>query len=154
MFKNRSHGFSLVELMVVVAIIGILSSLAIPRLRTFQAKARQSEAKTNLAQIFTLEQSYFGDWDKFVAMGEVGASKCPGASDNELGFVLKPCEKSRYTYFVDITDNGTKFVARARSGAGNENKIIPGCDFADEWMIDENNDLKPIRDITRGSFCK
>ncbi|MCX6130635.1 MAG: prepilin-type N-terminal cleavage/methylation domain-containing protein, partial [Proteobacteria bacterium] len=42
--KNEK-GFSLVELMIVVGIIGILSTLALPRFKQFQAKAKMGEAK-------------------------------------------------------------------------------------------------------------
>ncbi len=49
---RKNNGFSLVELMVVVAIIGILASIAVPNFQRFQARARQSEAKTNLGSYF------------------------------------------------------------------------------------------------------
>jgi len=57
----KKKGFTLIELMIVVAIIGILAAIAIPNFLKFQAKARQSEAKTNLASIATAEIAYFAE---------------------------------------------------------------------------------------------
>ena len=58
MRQLRWLGFSLVELMVVVAVIGILVSLALPRFRTFVARSRMAEATTNLGVIQSLQKSY------------------------------------------------------------------------------------------------
>jgi type IV pilus assembly protein PilA len=55
---SNHQGFTLVELMIVVAIIGILSAVAIPNYQKYQAKARQSEAKIGLAALYTAEKSY------------------------------------------------------------------------------------------------
>jgi prepilin-type N-terminal cleavage/methylation domain-containing protein len=58
---KRDRGFTLIELMIVVAIIGILAAIAIPNFMTYQAKARQSEAKVGLGGIFTTATSYFAE---------------------------------------------------------------------------------------------
>ena len=60
MLKGKK-GFTLIELMIVVAIIGILAAIAIPNFLKFQAKSKQSEAKANLGAIFTGQVSYFGE---------------------------------------------------------------------------------------------
>ncbi|HEX8042740.1 prepilin-type N-terminal cleavage/methylation domain-containing protein [Candidatus Deferrimicrobium sp.] len=60
--KLRSKkGFTLIELMIVVAIIGILAAIAIPNFLKFQAKSKQSEAKTNLGAIYLGETAFFGE---------------------------------------------------------------------------------------------
>ena len=58
-------GFSLIELMIVVAIIGILATIAIPNFNRFQAKAKQSEAKGNLTGIYTAEKSFYAEWSQY-----------------------------------------------------------------------------------------
>ncbi len=63
MFKafRKQEGFTLIELMIVVAIIGILAAIAIPNFLQYQMKSRQSEAKTNLGAIKTSEVSWQGE---------------------------------------------------------------------------------------------
>ncbi|WP_374035288.1 type IV pilin protein [Bdellovibrio bacteriovorus] len=61
--RKSQSGFSLVELMVVVAIIGILASIAIPSINKYMAKARQSEAKTNLSSLYTAEKAFFAEYN-------------------------------------------------------------------------------------------
>jgi type IV pilus assembly protein PilA len=51
--------------MIVVAIIGILAAIAIPNFLKFQAKSKQSEAKTNLKSIYTAETSYFAEKNSY-----------------------------------------------------------------------------------------
>lgn len=137
-FEKYSKGFSLVELMVVVAIIGILASIAIPRFKTFQAKARQSEAKNNLAHVYTLEEAYHGDHDKYSLMDPIGREHCTGSS-NDLGFEVKPCAKARYTYSVDIADT-VEFEGLAESGDRAQNQIMPGCQ-TDKWSVNQDKKI-------------
>src|SRR5512133_1777879 len=63
--RNRK-GFTLVELMIVVAIIGILAAIAIPNFLNFRLKAKTSEAKSNLGAIRSTEVAFFAEWNSYV----------------------------------------------------------------------------------------
>ncbi|MCX7979219.1 MAG: prepilin-type N-terminal cleavage/methylation domain-containing protein [Bdellovibrionaceae bacterium] len=62
---KSNKGFSLVELMVVVAIIGVLAMIGIPSINKYMAKARQSEAKTNLSSLYTANKAFFAEYNTY-----------------------------------------------------------------------------------------
>ena len=66
MLRKNQKGFTLIELMIVVAIIGILAAIAIPNFRNYQMKAKSAEARTNLAAIRTSQEAYRADSDTFL----------------------------------------------------------------------------------------
>lgn len=77
---GNEEGFTLVELMVVVAIIGILAAVAIPNYQKYQARARQSEAKVLLASAFTAEQSFYAEAGTYSsALKEIGFDVATGS---------------------------------------------------------------------------
>jgi prepilin-type N-terminal cleavage/methylation domain-containing protein len=96
MLKKLKKGFTLIELMIVVAIIGILAAIAIPNFIRFQARSKQSEVKANLKSLFTAERSYFQEKDAY--------SECI----KKIGF--SPERGNRYHYSVN-SGNDTKSEA-------------------------------------------
>jgi prepilin-type N-terminal cleavage/methylation domain-containing protein len=92
--RNRESGFNLVELMVVVGIIGILSSVAVPRFATFKARAQQTEAKSGLNGLYLSMQAYQTNYNEFPTL----ASATDPASAS-IGFGLSGA-KAKYAYLV------------------------------------------------------
>ena len=72
--KRVQQGFTLIELMIVVAIIGILAAIAIPNFLKFQAKSKMSEAKTNLGAIYTGQLSFFGEQNSYGSFDSINWS--------------------------------------------------------------------------------
>ena len=151
MFKkiNSKAGFSLVELMVVVTIIGGLAALGIPRFRQFLANSRRAEALTNLSTIHKLQTLHqqskdnFVEWPKSKLIGNAGGSttrKCTWGTDGEkdattdgaksLGFKPSGCENMRYGYWVlRKSANGREnFLAVAFGPSDEHVRIFPTCD--------------------------
>jgi type IV pilus assembly protein PilA len=82
MFKQLKgqKGFTLIELMIVVAIIGILAAIAIPNFLTYQMKSRQSEAKTNLQAIKTSEVAFQAERSCYVGIRQEGVAVPAGGT--------------------------------------------------------------------------
>ena len=78
MLRNRK-GFTLIELMIVVVIIGILAAIAIPKFTQVSKNAKQAEAGPILAQLCTLQQSYYQRHDAYAAMADLTGWQDPGA---------------------------------------------------------------------------
>ena len=59
--KEGQKGFTLIELMIVIAIIGILAAIAIPQFVTYRQKGYNTKAKGELKSLYTACQAYFAD---------------------------------------------------------------------------------------------
>ena len=116
--RKRLHGFSLMEVMIVVVIIGILAALAYPNLEKYLKRARQTEAKTNLSAIYTAQKIYFSLHQSY-------------ADDiNELDLSLA---QGLYTYTIQDASTST-FKAQAEGNIDDDEAL-------DIWTIDQNKIL-------------
>ena len=139
---QSKKGFTLIELMIVVAIIGILAAIAIPNFLRFQAKSKQSEAKTNLGGIFTAEVSYFSEENEFANLGTVswtpvGTAKYryttgAGTDMGDLGVTF------------DTWDTATPAIGTATPPAftaGAQGNVDTDA-LLDQWTMNDVRDLK------------
>lgn len=82
--KQKTLGFTLVELMVVVAIIALLALVAAPKYWRFHAKAKRAEVYLNLSALHTAEKLYWAEHGKYsdVIIGEGGIDWRPDGQTN------------------------------------------------------------------------
>ena len=135
-FHNRK-GFTLIELMIVVVIIGILAALAIPRFMKATAKAKQSEAKQLLKQIYTMESTYRQANNSY---GDNGLTSAAGTffTFPQIGVEIQ----SSAIYNYSIVAGVNTFTATATANIDDDATI-------DTWTITEAGVLaNPIDDVT------
>lgn len=87
--RHHQGGFTLIELMITVAIIGVLSAIAIPNFLSYQARARQSEARAVLSGIYVTEQSYFINFNRFGSMLEIQFTYAAGVTGSASRYTLR-----------------------------------------------------------------
>ena len=111
---RKRKGFSLVELMVVVAIIAILAAIAVPQYKKYQLKAKTSEARVNLSAIRSVEESYSAEHGYYVLTNWAPASvpqTAPkkfeegGTNKGFNALEFAPAGKVYYSYAVLDTSN-------------------------------------------------
>jgi len=121
--------------MIVVVIVGILATLAIPRFMSANTRAKQSEAKQVLKQVYTMQTAYRQEFDMFWGDGVVANNGAPLAFARINVEIMSP---ARYTY--TIVAGANTFTCTATSGILDEDATV------DTWTIDETGELVATSD--------
>ena len=119
-------GFSLIEIMIVVVIIGILATMAYPSLEKYLQRSKQTEAKTNLTAIYTAQKLYFAENQKY-------------ASNTAALPIELQTSGMLYTYTISV--QSSSFTATATGNLDDDNT-------KDIWTINQNKSLQNTTDDT------
>ena len=132
--KKAQKGFTLIELMIVVAIIGILAAIAMPSYTQYVRRGKAAEATSTLADLKNRMEQYFQDNKTYANTGGLTAPCSPAAG------------VAKYFSYSCTTQTATNFTLTASpvSGQGVDN-------FS--FTIDEAGAKTSIYDGTTGSTC-
>lgn len=143
---NIKIGFTLLELMIVIAIISFLSIIAVPNLMKFLAKAKRTEAYINLSSLAMAEKAYFAENGKYTTNIATDLNWAPEGNYN-------------YTYgFSSGSANNSYFIGKLNTPPSNLATItadgfiicatadIDGDGKPDVISINQNNEIKIVED--------
>ncbi|MBF0237698.1 MAG: prepilin-type N-terminal cleavage/methylation domain-containing protein [SAR324 cluster bacterium] len=128
-FKIKHSGFSLVEVMIVVVIIGILASLAYPSMEKYLLTSRQTEAKTNLMAVYTAQKIFHSTQRKYAA------------DLKELGISFDQSDSAIYSYAMKTEDSEQAYLVTATGNLDSDDTI-------DTWTVDHmKNLINTVNDV-------
>ena len=133
--QRGEKGFTLIELMIVVVIIGILAALAIPRFMRATTKSKQSEARQILKQVYSMQRAYRQEYNTYWGNATTASAAAP-AGFARIG--VDVMANARYTYTMVAAAN--TFTCTATSGVLDDDAAV------DTWTIDETGDLQVTSD--------
>jgi type IV pilus assembly protein PilA len=145
--RKIGQAFTLIELMIVVAIIGILAAIAVPNFVKFQCRSKQSEARGNLKSMYVAQESFRADFDYYQSVQAITSGAMARTASNSIGWTPKG-DKIRYNYSADAssaqTGQDATFSGIAKGGSADTNEMIQkvgGTTVTDTWTVTEENDV-------------
>lgn len=115
--RTRKHGFTLIEVLITVAIIGILGAVAYPSYSSYVTKSKRAEPQKELLELANLMEQYFIDHREYTdKLSELG-----GSGDSYL------TESGNYTISATTNANGSTFTLTATVKSGSSQSGDSEC---------------------------
>lgn len=133
--RGKMKGFTLIELMIVVAIIGIMAAIAIPNFLNYMCKSRQSEAKMGLGGIRTGEEAYYAEFNVYTT------------NQTAIGFKMKTGGRYGFNITIGETDPTAQTHTYTATAQG-----LPR-NHTDVWILSGSLDAKgDLANATPGCY--
>lgn len=95
--KNSQRGFTLIELMIVVAIIGVLAGIALPSYQQYLIKGNRAAAQAQMMDVANRQQQFLLADREYADLAKLTAS----------GYVLPPEVSAKYALTIDVDNDAT-----------------------------------------------
>ena len=138
--RRQSRGFSLIELLIVVAIILILAAIAVPKLNQNRMLAQETAAIRQVQTINTAQTQYYSQFGRYATnLAELGPAQSGGASGPAASDLipedLAKGKKSGYIFTVQPTQNGYQINSNPEAFGSSGRRTF----YSDQTMVIRNN---------------
>ncbi len=151
--RNR-NGFTLLELLVVIAVIAVLAGMLFPAIQSVLERAKKVQAKNDLTQIVTAVNAFYTDYGRYPLPASVTADSSatygPGGSSAENGDLMKELRgisnslNTRQIVFISPPDAKDQTNPRSGSNTSTGGYYDPwGTEFAIAMDADYDNQITP-----------